>query len=65
MVRRRRIELPSLRERLTAVAKQARDKASQLPPGPERNRLLIKAEQADAASRFDEWIKASSQAPKL
>ncbi|MCP3471451.1 hypothetical protein NLM33_14030 [Bradyrhizobium sp. CCGUVB1N3] len=52
MVRRGRIG-KSLHERLTAVAKEARDKASRLPPGPERNSLLIKAQQAEAASQFD------------
>jgi hypothetical protein len=55
--RRRRLrQTTSLKDRLTAWAKEIREQANQLSPGPERDRLLKKASQADTASQLDEWV---------
>ena len=56
MQRRRRFkQASSLRERLAEWAKEVREQAAHLPPGPDREALLKKACQADAASHFDDW----------
>nr|WP_081492362.1 hypothetical protein [Bradyrhizobium sp. CCBAU 43298] len=47
----------SLRERLASFAKGASEKASKLPPGPEREGYLKKVRQAETASRLDEWTR--------
>lgn len=44
----------SLENRLAAFAKDSREKAYQLPPGPERDDLLKKAERAEA-TRPGDW----------
>jgi hypothetical protein len=44
----------SLKDRLTAFANEAREKALLLPPGIEKDDLLRKARQADTASHLDE-----------
>jgi hypothetical protein len=45
----------SLQDRLTAWAEGVRDQAALLPPGPDRDALLMKASQADTASHLDDW----------
>jgi len=45
----------SLRERLAEWAKEVREQAAYLPPGPDREALLKKARQADTASQLDDW----------
>jgi len=52
----------SLEERLAAFAKEARDRAIQLPPGPERDALLKKAEQAETV-RPQDWISSRDLQP--
>jgi hypothetical protein len=54
MAKRRRFkqDIP-LHDRLVAWAKQVREEANLLPPGPERDALLAKARQADAACHLD------------
>jgi hypothetical protein len=66
MQRRRRFkQILSLRDRLAAWAKEVREQAASLPPGPEREALLKRASQADVASRLDEWSSSPGlQAPK-
>jgi hypothetical protein len=44
----------SLEDRLVAFAKDARERAIQLPPGRERKELLRKAERAEK-TRPSEW----------
>jgi hypothetical protein len=59
MLKRRRFKHSvSFHDRLAAFAKEAREKASCLPPGPEREAMLKKARQADTASQFDDWREA-------
>ena len=63
--RRRFKQSLSLRDRLAAFANAKREKADQLPPGPEQNDMLRKARQADAASRLDDWANSPGlQSPK-
>jgi hypothetical protein len=40
----------SLKDRLASFAKKVREKASSLPPGIERDDLLMKASQADSTA---------------
>ena len=63
--RRRFKQSSSLRERLFSFAKEMRQKASQLPPGPEQDDVLRRARQADTAFHLDEWINSAGlQSPK-
>lgn len=52
----------SLRDRLLSIAKLAREKAERCPVGPERDRLLAKAEQSERTAAMEAWI-ASPGAP--
>ena len=42
----------SFKDRLASFARETRDRASLLPPGTEKDDLLMKARQADMASHF-------------
>jgi hypothetical protein len=53
----------SLKDRLTAWAETVRTQANQLRPGPEREMLLEKARQADAAAHLDDWINSTGLQP--
>jgi hypothetical protein len=66
MQRRRRFkQILSLQDRLAAWAKEVREQAASLPPGPEREALLKRASQADVASHLDAWSSSPGlQAPK-
>ena len=57
--RRRFIESVSLKDRLSAFAEEAREKASHLPPGRERDEMLKKARKAEEAFRWDDWVRAT------
>jgi hypothetical protein len=61
--RRRFKQQLSLQDRLTAWAKEVREQAATLPHGPERDALLKKASQADAASRLDDWANSPGLQP--
>jgi len=53
MLRRRHFKhTASLKERLDTFAKEAREKASELPPGPDQEALLKKVRQAETAVRM-------------
>ena len=45
-----------LRDRLASFAEDTRERAASLPPGIERDELLIKAHQADTAS--NDWANS-------
>jgi hypothetical protein len=53
----------SLKDRLASFAKGVKEKASRLPPGPEKEELLRKARRADAASHLDEWVNSPGLQP--
>jgi hypothetical protein len=46
-----------LRDRLAAFAKATRERAASLPPGNERDELLMKARQADTAC--NDWASSA------
>jgi hypothetical protein len=50
-----------LQDRLAAWAKKVREEANLLPSGPERDELLAKARQADAAGSLDWATSPKSQ----
>ena len=56
--RRRFKQLLSLSERLEQEAARLRAQAKSLPYGPERERLLRKARQAETATHVDEWLSS-------
>jgi hypothetical protein len=60
--RRRFKQQLSFRDRLTSFAKAAREKASLLPPGAEKDELLHKARQADTAA-LNEWANSPGLQP--
>lgn len=61
--RRFKSQASSLKERLTAFAQEARDRATELQPGAERDDLLRKARQADTTSKIDEWLNSPGLQP--
>lgn len=61
--RRRFKQTEALKDRLASFAKNARERASLLPPGPERDDLLRRASQADTASHVDEWVNSPGLQP--
>ncbi len=63
MKRRRVKQSTSLQDRLASFAKDAREKAARLRPGPERDELLSKARQAETASHVDEWANSPELQP--
>jgi hypothetical protein len=64
MFSRRRVgPTSSLKERLTAWAKEAREQAEKLPPGNEREALLRKAREAHVAANIDGWANSPGLRP--
>jgi hypothetical protein len=53
--RRRFQQTVSLADRLSTFAKEVRERASRLPPGPAREELMKKVCHAEAALRLDGW----------
>lgn len=63
--RNRKPPLLSLQERLTTFALNARATAKKLPPGAERQDLLLKARDGEAAAKIDRWLSSPGlQSPK-
>jgi leucyl aminopeptidase len=63
MIRHRRIQTTSFKDRLASFAKAVREKAWRLPPGTERDALLEKAKKADAATHLDDWVNSPGLQP--
>lgn len=63
MERRRFKQTNSLKDRLASFAKDVREKALQLRPGPEQDLLLKKARQADTAAHLEEWVSSPGLQP--
>jgi hypothetical protein len=55
MLRRRTKQTEPLQMRIASFAREAREKAAQLPPGPERDALLKKARLADTGGQLEDW----------
>ena len=55
----------SFQERLKLSADQARSAAREMPPGAERDLLVQKALESDAAANIDRWLSSPGlQRPK-
>lgn len=54
--RNRRKQTVPFDERLQRVAEEAREAAGKLPQGEERDALLNKARQTEAAAHINEWL---------
>ena len=64
MLKRRRYKQTiSLKDRLADWAEKIRERADRLPPGSEREAMLRKASQADAAAHLDEWANSPGLQP--
>jgi hypothetical protein len=63
MQRRRFKQTAPLNERLTDEAQRLRKEARGTPPGIERERLIRKARQAEAAAHIQEWLSAPGLQP--
>jgi hypothetical protein len=53
----------TLQQRLALFAKAAREKASLLRPGAEKDELLRKARQADTAAHLGDWANSPGLQP--
>jgi hypothetical protein len=63
-LKRRRFKQTSLlEERIRDQAKRVRDEANNLPPGKERDALLKKARDADAAEKVNGWLTSTGSQP--
>jgi hypothetical protein len=63
MQRRRSKQIEPLQDRIASFARETKEKASQLPPGPERDALLKKARLADTASHVEDWANSPGLQP--
>ncbi|WP_347339178.1 hypothetical protein [Bradyrhizobium paxllaeri] len=64
MQKRRRFKhTTTLEERLAKEAKQLREEAGLLPPGPVRDGLLRRARQDETASHMTEWLNSRGLQP--
>ena len=62
-LRRHLRQTESLKERLATFAKAVREKADHMPSCDERDELLRKARQADAAAHIDDWANSPGLQP--
>jgi hypothetical protein len=53
----------TLQDRILMWAKEIREQAAGLPPGPERDELLKKVRQAETAMHLDEWANSPELQP--
>lgn len=64
MIERRRFkQTKPLEERLVAEAKELRQVAKSLAPGPVRDEMLRKARQDEAAVHMTEWLNSGLKSP--
>lgn len=63
MQRRRFKNIRTFPDRLSDFAREAREHAEKLPPGPEKDDLLKKARQADTASHVEKWLNSPGLQP--
>jgi hypothetical protein len=62
-LRRRFKQTTTLKERLQSFAKDHRDRAAELRPGPQKDALMKKARSADTASHIDDWANSAELEP--
>jgi hypothetical protein len=53
----------SFKDRLLKNAQDAREQAARLPPGPVRERLLLKARRSETAAGIDTWVSSRGSLP--
>jgi hypothetical protein len=63
MLRRRVKHQFTLQERIVAWAKEVREQAAMLPPGPDRDMLLKKVRQAEMALHLEDWANSPGLQP--
>jgi len=63
MQRRRFKHIRTFPDRLSDFARETRERAENLPPGPEKDEMLRKARQADNASDVNEWLNSPGLQP--
>ena len=63
MQRQRFKHTSSFEERLADQAQRFREQAKTLPPGIERDELMRKARQAEAASHLSQWVSSPGLRP--
>jgi len=61
--RRRFKQVTSLKERLNVWAERVRAEAARRRPGPERDALLQRANQAETAAYIEEWVNSPGLQP--
>lgn len=59
--RRRITQAKSFHERLLEEGSKCREAAGQLPPGSQRENLIRRSQQAEAAAQMDDWLAAPKQ----
>jgi hypothetical protein len=65
MQRRRRVNHRfTLQDRIIAWAKEVREQAAELPPGADRDALLKKVKQAEAAMHLEDWARSTELQPR-
>ena len=65
MQRRRVKHQFTLQDRIVAWAKEVREEAALVPPGPDRAMLLKKVQQAETALHLEDWANSPGiQPPK-
>ena len=65
MAERHSLKQLTLQDRLSAWAEKTREQADKLGPGPARNALLKKIEQAETAGRYDAWSRSPGLRPPV
>jgi hypothetical protein len=63
MLRRRVKHQFTLHDRIVAWAKEVREQAAALPPGPDREMLLKKVRQTETALHLEDWASSPGLQP--
>ena len=63
MAERHGLKQLTLQDRLSAWAEKTREQADKLKPGPARDTLLKKVEQAETAARYEAWSRSPGLQP--
>lgn len=65
MTERNRSKQLTLQDRLSDWAEKTREQADKLEPGPARDALLKKIEQAKKAAEYDAWSRSPGSQPPV
>jgi hypothetical protein len=62
MTKRRRVkQTTTLEDRLAAEAQRQRAKAATMPPGPDRDDILQRAQEIETTAQLSGWLSAPGQ----